>query len=239
MSRVFAGSLFLLVVSSSLQAGVILSEGFNNVSTLPASGWAVVNNSSPLGTTDWFQGNAGVFPAQAGAATAYIAANFNSAGSGGSTGGNISDWLITPVIPLQYNLQFVFFTRTDTGSTFPDRLELRLSTSGSSTNVGATDTSVGDFTSLLLSVNPTLSLGGYPTAWTQVTASFIGLGVPASGRFAFRYNVPDNVTNANYIGIDTVSITQDAPEPATIGLISLGLIVVAWRRLRHGNQLQS
>jgi hypothetical protein len=235
MSRVFAGSLFLLFASSSLQAGVILSEGFDNISTLTGSGWAMVNNSVPVGSQGWFQGNTGVFPSQAGAPDSYIASNFNAA----ALPGNISNWLITPVVSLQYNLQFVFFTRTEVDVPFPDRLELRLSTNGASTNVGATDSSVGDFTNLLLSVNPTLTVGGYPEAWTQVTANFVGLGVPLSGRFAFRYNVPDNVTNADYIGIDTVSVTQDAPEPATIGLIAFGLGAVAWRRLRRGNQLHS
>jgi hypothetical protein len=239
MSRVFAGSLFLLFASSSLQAGVILNEGFDNISTLAGSGWAMVNNSSPVGSTGWFQGNTPIFTAQAGAPDSYIAANFNNAGFVGSVGGNISNWLITPVLSLQYNLQFVFFTRTDVGSLFPDRLELRLSTNGASTNVGATDSSVGDFTNLVLSVNPTLSVSGYPEVWTQVTANFVGVGVPASGRFAFRYDVPDNANNADYIGIDTVSVTQDAPEPATMGLIAFGLGAVAWRRLRRGNQLHS
>src|SRR5262245_3693753 len=142
MSRVFAGSLFLALASSSLHAGVILNEGFDNISTLAGNGWAMINNSAPAGTTGWFQGNAAIFGSQAGAPDAYIAANFNSA----ALGGNISNWLITPVIPLQYNLQFVFYTRTETGSPFPDRLELRLSTNGASTNVGASDSSVGDFT---------------------------------------------------------------------------------------------
>ena len=233
MSRVFAGILFLLLASSSLQAGVILTEGFDNIGTLAGNGWAMVNNSSPLGSTSWFQGNADIFSSQAGPPNAYIAANFNNA----ALGGNISNWLITPVVPLQYNLQFVFFTRTEVLSPFPDRLELRLSTNGASTNVGATDSSVGDFSNLLLSVNPTLSIGGYPEAWTQITANFVGVGVPSSGRLAFRYNVPDNSTNADYIGIDTVSITQDTPEPATVGLVAFGLGAVLWRRLSRANQL--
>jgi hypothetical protein len=240
MSRVVAGSLFLLFASSSLQAGVILNEGFDNIATLPGSGWAIVNNSNPVGTTSWFQGNPGIFPSQAGAPDSYIAANFNSAGFVGTTGGNISNWLITPVLSLQYNLQFVFYTRTELGSPFPDRLELRLSTSGASTNVGTTDTSVGDFTNLVLSVNPTLSIGGYPEDWTRITANFVGVGFSsASGRFAFRYNVPDNITNGDYIGIDSVSVTQDAPEPATLGLIAFGLGALALRRTRRGNPRHS
>jgi hypothetical protein len=235
MSRVFAAGLLLLFAGSPVQASVILNQGFDNISTLAGSGWAMTNNSSPAGTTSWFQGNPVIFSSQAGAPDAYIAANFNNAASPG----NISDWLLTPVVSLQYNLQFVFYTRTEANSTFPDRLELRLSTSGSSTNVGSSDSSVGDFTNLVLTVNPTLSVGGYPSDWTQFTANFIGLGVPASGRFAFRYYVPDTVNNADYIGIDTVSITQDVPEPATMALFALGFGAIAWRRLRRANQLQS
>jgi hypothetical protein len=192
-SRVLAGSLWLLCVTSSLHAGTVLSEGFDNISTLAGSGWTMVNNSSPAGSTGWFQGNSGVFNSQAGAPAAYIAANFDNA----AFGGNISNWLITPVLSLQYDLQFVFYTRTEVNPPAADSLELRLSTNGSSGNVGATSSSVGDFTSLLLTINPTLSLSGYPMAWTQETVSFSGLGIPTTGRFAFRYDVPDTSTNAD------------------------------------------
>jgi hypothetical protein len=92
----------------------------------------------------------------------------------------------------------------------------------------------------VLSVNPTLSIGGYPEDWTQITANFVGVGFSsASGRFAFRYNVPDNITNGDYIGIDSVTVTQDqqVPEPATLGLIAFGLGGIMCRRLRRGNQL--
>ncbi|HSN77416.1 MAG TPA: choice-of-anchor J domain-containing protein, partial [Anaerolineae bacterium] len=54
------------------------SEGFDDITVLP--GWFFQNNSAPLGLTDWFQGNDTVFPAQAGAATAYIGANYNNTG---------------------------------------------------------------------------------------------------------------------------------------------------------------
>src|SRR5215207_6245319 len=53
-------------------------ENFDNITTLPASGWAMRNNSNPVGTTGWFQGNPAVFPSQAGASNSYIAANFNN-----------------------------------------------------------------------------------------------------------------------------------------------------------------
>ncbi|HYP51417.1 MAG TPA: choice-of-anchor J domain-containing protein, partial [Pyrinomonadaceae bacterium] len=52
-----------------------ITEGFDNITTLPGSGWFTQNNSVPVGTTGWFQGNPAVFPAQAGATNSYIGAN--------------------------------------------------------------------------------------------------------------------------------------------------------------------
>jgi hypothetical protein len=231
-SRVFAGSLFLLLAASSLHAGtIILTEGFDNISTLAGSGWTQVNNSTAPATTAWFQGVPTVFPAQAGATNAYIAANFNNA----AFGGNISNWLITPVLSLQNDMQLVFYTRSTQGA--PDNLQVRLSTNGASSNVGATDSSVGDFSSLLLAINPTLTATGYPAAWTQFTVNVTGSGIPSSGRFAFRYDVPDTSINADFIGLDTVSVTA-SPEPATLGLIAFGFgAAVLLRRFRRGNQV--
>jgi hypothetical protein len=88
-------------------------------------------------------------------------------------------------------------------------LEVRLSTNGASTNVG-TGAAVGDFTTLLLSINPTLTTTGYPTSWTQFTVTISGLPAPTSGRIAFRYYVTSGGptgTNSDYIGIDNVVYT--------------------------------
>jgi len=225
-SRLLAASL-LLLASSSLHAGVILSEGFDNISTLAGSGWALVNNSSPTGLTGWFQGNTGDFNSQAGAPDAYVAANFDNA----AFGGNISNWLITPVLSLQDDLHLTFYTRTEVNPPAADSLEVRLSTNGASTNVGATAISLGDFASLLLAINPVLDINGYPTAWTRYTVDFSGLGIATTGRFAFRYDVLDTSTNADYIGIDSVEVSQ-TPEPATWGIVALALGAVVLQRRR-------
>ncbi len=110
------------------------SEDFADITTLPGMGWYFQNNSDPLGLTDWFQGNDTVFPAQAGAATAYIGANFNNT----SDVGTISNWMLTPELALANGDTISFWTRTAAGSIYPDRLEMRLSTAGASTNVGTT-----------------------------------------------------------------------------------------------------
>lgn len=190
--------------------GQQLSENFSNIAALPGAGWVFTNNSAPAGVTSWFQGNTGVFTAQAGAPDSYAAANFNAA----ALGGNISLWALTPTLTnLQNGVTVSFFTRTETSAPTPDRLEVRLSLNGASSNVGATDSSVGDFTTLLLTVNPTQAAGGYPTAWTQFTATLSGLppGV-SSGRIGFRYFVTDTSVNGDYIGIDTLVVSNGPPD---------------------------
>ena len=213
-------------LASPAFAAPILTENFDNVAALGAAGWVLTNNSSPIGSTGWFQGNPGVFPSQGGAPNAYIAANFENAG----LGGNISNWLLTPVLSLGNGDTLTFFTQG--AGVFADRLEVRLSTSGASTDVGATDASVGVFTSLLLTLNPALNPNGYPTSWTQFSATVSGLGGPVTGRLAFRYNVPDTNVNANYIGIDTVGVnsTTVVPEPTMLPVMSLSLAALAWVR---------
>lgn len=225
-------SVFLVVLflgfSSSAFADV-LTENFNSVASLPGSGWVTSYNSSPIGTTGWFQGNTGVFSAQSGPADSYIAANFLNADV---NGGNISTWLITPELDLSSALIFSFFTRTETGVPFADNLEVRLSTNGASTDVGATDSSVGDFTTLLLTINPSLDPNGYPQDWTQFALAISSLGTGAQGRLAFRYVVPDTSVNGDYIGIDSVNVASvPTPEPATFTLLFFGIGAMASRTL--------
>ena len=80
-----------------------------------------------------------------------------------------------------------------------------MSTNGASVNIGATAFDVGDFTTLLLDINPTYTIGGYPEAWTKFTINLNGVPPGSTGRLAFRYFVenggPKRV-NSNYIGID-------------------------------------
>jgi hypothetical protein len=196
---------------------VILTEGFDNVATLGASGWVTTNNSSPLGATSWFQGNTGVFGSQNGAADSYVAANFLASDP---LGGAISNWLISPELTLFNGETLSFYTRSE--GFFPDSLQVRLSTAGGSSNAGAGSGDVGDFTTLLAALNPALADGGYPTDWTLVTLTISGVVDGSTGRFAFRYFIPDSSAAGDYIGIDNVSVTT--PEPETFGLFALGLL---------------
>jgi len=182
---------------------VFINEGFDDIRTLPGDGWVLMNHSEPLGAVDWFQGNDEVFPAFDGGPTAYIAANFNDGGDLAT----ISNWLLTPEIGLADGSTLTFYTRTVELSQFPDRLQIRMSTNGASVNIGVTAFDVGDFTTLLLDINPTYTIGGYPEAWTQFTVNLNGVPPGSRGRLALRYFVEDagpEGINSNYIGIDRV-----------------------------------
>ena len=116
---------------------VILNENFNNVGAL--SGWVRANQSTPVGLS-WFQGNPGVFGAQAGPAASYIGASYLSASQGF---GSIDNWLITPELTLAGATELSFFTRMQAVPGLNDMLEVRYS-------AGA-GTATSGFTTLLIS----------------------------------------------------------------------------------------
>ena len=192
----------------------LISEGFDDITALPD--WAIINHSEPLGVTDWFQGNDTVFPAHTGDPTSYIGANFNNTGDLGT----ISDWLLTPVVPMQDGSSVTFWTRTVTpGATiYPDRLQVRASTAGTSTNVGTSSTDVGDFTMLLLDINPTYATDGYPFEWTQFTATVSGVPGAMTGRFAFRYFVENaGLNGSNSMVMPTTSLPGSTSRSKVLG----------------------
>jgi len=214
----------VLVLAAVPAAAQSFSEGFDDVTTLAPAGWAYDNNSTTTGTTGWpplvdkpqargggeYQGVDTVFPAHSGATTSYNADNYSA-----TTGaGTISDWLLTPAVTMMNGDTLSFWTRTATGSIYPDRLQVRLSINGASVNCGTLPEDVGDFTTLLVDINPTLTTGGYPETWTQYTITLSGLTGVQTGRFAFRYYVTDggpSGANSNYIGVDTLVFTSATP----------------------------
>jgi hypothetical protein len=213
-----AGPLAAIALPSPASAAVV-TEGFE---TVPPASWTTVNNSSPVGSTSVFQGETttgiGPFDAHAGAPSSYAAMNFNS--TTGSTG-TISTWLVTPEYSTLSNGDVMsFYTRKPAISgpmtDYPDRLEVRMSTNGNC-GPGTGSASVGDFTTLLTTINPSLAVGGYPQSWTQFTATLSGLAGAKSGCFAFRYfvtNAGPTGTNGDYIGIDTYAY-DDQPTDVT------------------------
>jgi len=195
----------LAISNMTIAQTIVFNEGFEDITLLPGQGWVETNLSATIGSVGYFQGNTTVFSAYQGTATSYLGVNFNS-----TTGNNtISNWMISPQMTLENGDVVSFWTRC-AGSTYPDRLQLRLNPTGT-TNAGATATSVGDFTVLLSEVNPSLTAGGYPDVWTEFTATISGLTGPTSCRIAFRYFVTSggpSGANSDYIGIDEFSVTR-------------------------------
>ena len=218
MKRKITLLLFAATAALRMNSQVVLQDGFTSAWNPATLGWAIVNNSSPVGTTSVFQGNgASVFPAYDGAANDYVGMNFNSVASQGG----ISTWLITPALTIYNGAVLQFATRKiNLATTFPDRLQVRMSPTNVATVPSGT-TSVGTFTTLMLDINPNLlnvsasavnngSVAGYPNSWTVYTLQVSGVTGTVTGRFAFRYFVNDggqNGANSDIIGIDAVKYT--------------------------------
>ena len=193
----------------------LLTESFNDVTTLQGAGWALINTSTNPSITGWFQGKPSAFHAYAGTPKQYIVSEFDNS-SGTNT---ISNWLITPVISVDNGYTLMFYTRNSPSNALPDRLQVRLSDAGSSSINPTNDTDVGSYTNLLLEINSTQSPGSYPAGWTQQTVNISGLLGLTDVRIAFRYYVSDvgpNGGNLNYMGIDEVSVaaTLSADNPS-------------------------
>jgi subtilisin-like proprotein convertase family protein len=198
-SRFIACSAVMLAGTAGLVQAQSFVQSFNDITAMP--GWFMQNNSAPVGTTNWFQGNPAAIPVFATAG--YIGANFNNTAGAGT----ISNWLLTPAVTISNGDQLRFWTRRPDVTEWADRLQVRMSSTGASTNVGTTATSVGDFTNLLLTINPNLVWTEYPAEWTAFTVTVSGLPAPVSGRFAFRYFVENGGPSglySDYIGIDEV-----------------------------------
>lgn len=205
----------LLFWTATAQAQQI-AESFDG--TFPPTGWVVRNQSTTIGTNPncWNQFTTTPWAPHSG--TGHTGANFNC-----TTGANtISGWLITSQqTALQNGNVLSFWTRKGDTDSFADRLEVRLcldttpDSCGAAGSTGSGDAAVGNFTTLLTSVNPTLVLGVYPTTYTQFTATLSGL--PAglnSGRIAFRYWVTNggpSGANSDIISLDDVGLTNTSP----------------------------
>jgi len=214
-AALFVVLVLLVTVQGSLaEDKVLLAEGFEDITTLGPAGWVQTNHSEPPGSTSWFQGNLGVYPPYEGAG--YIAANFNNTAGTGT----ISNWLISPPLELSGIDEISFWTNA-AWQFYPDRLEVRLSKNGTSTDVGTTSTDVGDFSILLLSINPSLLQYVYPETWTEFVIDSVNAG--GTGRIAFRYFVTNGGptgTNSNYIGIDSFKVTYKFPWPMYLQAIT-------------------
>jgi Secretion system C-terminal sorting domain len=199
--------LTFIFVSAVMQSQNLFTENFD---TFPAT-WIKTNQSQPIGTSNWSQGSGSAFNPGGfnGGATSFTLVNYNSVAAG--IAGTISNWLISPVILIKDGDVIKFYSREGGNfNTIPDRLELRLSTGGAVIpSTGAED--LGSFTTLAVSVNPTLVAGIYPVTWTLYTYTVTGIPTQTECNLAFRYYVTNggpNGANGNVIGLDAVAVDR-------------------------------
>src|SRR5271165_2066586 len=204
-----------------------LTEGFdttgNSVPTptgifAQSQPWVNVNNSDVPNTTafNWQQGDSGTFiwtaQSPVGSTTSFAQVSFLS-----TNGTILSDWLLTPVLTLEAGATFSFYTVAAKGTTFANDLQVYISTSGSSTNVGSdAQTPTGGVFTLLPGgdLNPTLAVNGYPLTQPNgltletFTLTSAEIGAATTGRIGLRYFIPNTATQGSGIGVDTFSFAD-------------------------------
>jgi hypothetical protein len=189
------------VLQGNLAGTVIFQEGFNDA-TFPPLNWIMINNDGAASTdptdpsdTCWYQSssNTGQNPLGPQEGSAFAAAYY-----GTCNGFLLDDWLVTPntggSAPAGSvdSLVFWFLSRLSTSGSYPDSLDIRVST---------TNTAVGSFTRLAY-------LNAPKTAWTRVA---LLLPQAATRYVAFRYLLYDggpDGANSDKVCLDGVQIIR-------------------------------
>lgn len=213
--KILLSALLITAGSAATASQVTFSEGFDDVSALAGSGWLFNDFSTPGGEQPgWFQGNPGNFTSDSGADDSYIAASY----LGAPEGGNIDNWLITPLFGVADYSTISFAART--GGALPDTLQVLWSLGGSN---------IADFQSL-----GSLTGASLPVDWTNF--SLVTLGLQQDIRLAFRYLVTDTSVNGDYLGIDSFEV-RAVPEPGTMALFGAALLMMTFAFRRRRDQI--
>jgi hypothetical protein len=246
----FAASFSALLFAPSAHAFTVdfasgAVEGFENINTLSGDGWVFATNSTqqPVAATTnagWRQGDSSGLgiPSEAGTASSYVyiaGQNVSLGDPATSAGGLASVFLITPQVNFVAGGTLTFSTRTKLGNFNGEFLEVLQSSSGASTNVGTTPTSLGDFSNVLLSVGDLADNTVYPggTSANNTYGTFsITTPTSGSGRFAFRYSGNDfgqNGSQGTIITLDSASYAVPEPSLGFSGVLAAGCMAIAGR----------
>jgi PEP-CTERM motif len=263
LCKLLSSTAIFYSLSLSPVAAASLNEGFeppdNSIAQLQSEGWTFINNSNPVGTqtAPWVIDNDA--PPQTGtplfpnSGSNWIGTSFQSGTIG--VGHVVSDWMILPTMTFQPDGSLTFFTISTGSDDFPDRLQVLLSLNGSSSNVGSagSTSNFGDFTNLLLDINPNYSTtytpgtnNGYPNLGANSAQKYVEYSVPNlgqfagdTGRIAFHYFLTDTSTQGSDIAVDDISVNNivTVPEPSTLMLLCGGAVILAACVFRHRRRL--
>ncbi len=211
MKHAYALCAFALLAGKT-QAQTIFYEGFDDVSSLAGSGWVLTNLSEPLGDLSWSQADGGLGAiAYSGDTLSYAQSGFQATDANGS--GTISDWMVTPQVMLNNGDMIRLFALSYSSSSFPDRIEVRISPDGGS-DIGTGAEDVGDFTTLVFTINEDLDTTSFPSLaagddWTGFEGAVAGLSGATMCRVGVRYYVTDGGgtgANSSTVGVDDLEV---------------------------------
>ena len=247
LCKLLASTAIFYSLSLSHAAAASLNERFEppdkTIVQLESEGWMFINNSNSEGSQPggWVIDNDA--PPQLGAPL-FPHSGSNWIGADFSSGANdiVSDWMILPTMTFQQGASLTFFTISTGSDVFPDRLQVLLSTTGSNVGPAGSTSNFGDFTNLLLDINPNYSksytagtLNGYPNLGANSAQPYVEYSVPNLGQFAgdtghiaFHYFLTDTSSQGSHIAIDDISVNNiiAVPEPPTLTLLSSGAIIM-------------
>lgn len=202
-------------------ASLSYHEEFDSMQKVIDMGWKAVNLSNPIGAESWQQGSYIVNTSKGGPFESGIPAHSYKASANelafvpytcGAGLSFLNCWLISPALSMKNGDVISFWTRTKSTVNFPDRMQVWLNPNNDGTNVGRTENETGDFTTMLIDINPTYSFSayptGYPTTWTKFQFVISGLTngtIPQKHRVGFRYYVKNGGPSgavSDEIGID-------------------------------------
>lgn len=190
------------MVTVNSDAAVIYSDdfdGLNDTTSLKSRGYKVwYRGGGAQASATWFQGNNLVFNAYNGPTTGYVGANYQVV----SGTNNIQSWLVLPKLNVGINDSLYFYSRSPTGSTFPDSIRVVYSSVGDSVPEAASWVELGKF-----KVN---------TAGVWELKGFKPNAAGANARYAIKYQVVNggpSGLNSDFIGIDALTVGGQPPPP--------------------------
>jgi hypothetical protein len=209
-----SAAMLLTYLAGGASAQTLLLESFDNVgspggsgpSGLVSRGWTFRNQSVPIGTQNWFQGYT---PAQQSywpnpqSGAGYVAVSSTST----AMDGTVSNWAILPAVPGQQAGHELRFWVLGWDGSNVNTMQVRYSPSGG-ISTGSGTTGLGDFTTLLLDMDPVPGPG-----WNLVSIT-----LPGPGRIALRSYIPfvEAFGFQSYTGVDSLSVGTPPPAPCNL-----------------------